>query len=629
MENEENNSSRKQPKRSQDEYNDNTDLSTRVSVLFERHFTISDVQRDTQTYALPDVGSMFAEPPWQLDQLQTTKRDLNAVKSRLNNFNLGKWQQHTNRMNEAGDIVRAVREDVQAELATQAWCKFYEIASKFSLVPLNEIHRGGMNGRSFKSVHLCEAPGAFVAALNHWLQTNAPDVRWSWLATTLNPYCEGNSYDSMIADDRFIRHTLRHWCFGADNTGDVMNLRNLDALVERSAESLDGGGPILLVTADGSIDCTDVPGEQESVVAQLHLCETVACMHLLQRGGNFLLKLFTLFEHRSVCLMYLLSCAFHQVIATKPASSKGGNSEMYVVCVNFKGRDHVAPYLPVLRHYYGDVPPASAMFSLRDIPDGFLQRIEQCGKFFKFHQCRVIKDNIRTFCARENFHKDLHSVAAFKRTISAKYLENCRLSKIDAANEIVGREVIERTNKLFMNKRLHIDSYNERSEITRDLAQQIDPSHEILSFQFVQDHDGHRTIAEIYERLEKLESGRTLVFIGYSLLTQLNIGLLYLLGKSFNKITVEVNDEEGYRLKLETYRRNERVLNYLHEILVVSHNAREDNMAVWSIIPMTVLYEYEQIPVMMQLNHLMIKLYARHVINTIGDPRHLRDALVP
>lgn len=702
MENEENNSSRKQPKRSQDEYNDNTDLSTRVSVLFERHFTISDVQRDTQTYALPDVGSMFAEPPWQLDQLQTTKRDLNAVKSRLNNFNLGKWQQHTNRMNEAGDIVRAVREDVQAELATQAWCKFYEIASKFSLVPLNEIHRGGMNGRSFKSVHLCEAPGAFVAALNHWLQTNAPDVRWSWLATTLNPYCEGNSYDSMIADDRFIRHTLRHWCFGADNTGDVMNLRNLDALVERSAESLDGGGPILLVTADGSIDCTDVPGEQESVVAQLHLCETVACMHLLQRGGNFLLKLFTLFEHRSVCLMYLLSCAFHQVIATKPASSKGGNSEMYVVCVNFKGRDHVAPYLPVLRHYYGDVPPASAMFSLRDIPDGFLQRIEQCGKFFKFHQCRVIKDNIRTFCARENFHKDLHSVAAFKRTISAKYLENCRLSKIDAANEIVGREVIERTNKLFMNKRLHIDSYNERckwqdlgpqerllqvwdtakeiewpseefyvwhlqtlpeaveiqtgklfnklrssrfcdskilqilnridnimrdmsatvcfppAEITRDLAQQIDPSHEILSFQFVQDHDGHRTIAEIYERLEKLESGRTLVFIGYSLLTQLNIGLLYLLGKSFNKITVEVNDEEGYRLKLETYRRNERVLNYLHEILVVSHNAREDNMAVWSIIPMTVLYEYEQIPVMMQLNHLMIKLYARHVINTIG-----------
>lgn len=128
------------------------------------------------------------------------------------------------------------------------------------------------------------------------------------------------------------------------------------------------------------------------------------------------------------------------------------------------------------------------------------------------------------------------------------------------------------------------------AEIAGELVQQIDPSHEILSFQFVQDYDSHRTIAQIYDRLEELQPEQTLVLVGYSLLTQLNIGLLYLLGNSFNKITIEIHDNEGYRLKLETYRRNEKVLNYLREILTASHSACKENMSIWSIIPMMVLY---------------------------------------
>ena len=53
---------------------------------------------------------------------------------------------------------------------------------------------------------------------------------WDWLATTLNPYYEGNAVGQMINDDRFIRHTQRSWYFGADNTGDLMSLRNLEGL---------------------------------------------------------------------------------------------------------------------------------------------------------------------------------------------------------------------------------------------------------------------------------------------------------------------------------------------------------------------------------------------------------------
>lgn len=127
------------------------------------------------------------------------------------------------------------------------------------------------------------------------------------------------------------------------------------------------------------------------------------------------------------------------------------------------------------------------------------------------------------------------------------------------------------------------------AEVTRELAQQIDSNHEILSFQFVH-YDSHQTIAKIYNRLKNLQPKQTLIFVGYSLLTQLNVGLLFLLGNFFDKIIVEVHHNEDYLLKLETYRCNEKVLNYLHKILTVSYNAHQENMAIWSIIPISILY---------------------------------------
>ena len=65
---------------------------------------------------------------------------------------------------QAGLIINTVKRSAYPELCTQAWCKFHEILSSYDVIKPRQ------NGE-FNSLHLCEAPGAFVTSLNHYLQS--------------------------------------------------------------------------------------------------------------------------------------------------------------------------------------------------------------------------------------------------------------------------------------------------------------------------------------------------------------------------------------------------------------------------------------------------------------------------
>lgn len=75
----------------------------------------------------------------------------------------------------------------------QAWAKMQEMLWTFKVVPETV---------KFNSVHLCEAPGAFISCLNHYLKTHRPDCEWKWKAISLNPYYEGNDHLAMIDQDK-------------------------------------------------------------------------------------------------------------------------------------------------------------------------------------------------------------------------------------------------------------------------------------------------------------------------------------------------------------------------------------------------------------------------------------------
>jgi cap2 methyltransferase len=106
-------------------------------------------------------------------------------------------------------------------------------------------------------------------------------------------------------------------------------------------------------TGDGGIDCAGDPGEQELLVADLVMAEALVAMSCLRQGGNLVLKIFTVFESQTVCLLYLLSLAFDKVVVHKPLASKPGNSEMYLLCFGYD-RAEAGSLVAATMTYFGN-----------------------------------------------------------------------------------------------------------------------------------------------------------------------------------------------------------------------------------------------------------------------------------
>uniref|UniRef100_UPI00398E4E38 cap-specific mRNA (nucleoside-2'-O-)-methyltransferase 2 n=1 Tax=Pristiophorus japonicus TaxID=55135 RepID=UPI00398E4E38 len=427
-----------------------------IEELFNKKFTFE--KPSGEPWRLPKVDEVCTAEQQHSLRLQALKESLNNVKNQLSDKELEKWHKHTAFTNRAGKVIPHVKRTMNAELCTQAWCKFHEILWTFALLPEEALRNGELG-----SVHLCEAPGAFIASLNHYLRSHRIPCDWSWVGNTLNPYHEGNDTGMMIMDDRLIAGTLPWWYFGPDDTGDIMVLKYLEGLIEFTQNMK----TVHLVTADGSFDCQDNPGEQEALVSPLHYCETIAALQLLSPKGSFVLKMFTLFEHASVCLLYLLNCCFRQVHVFKPGTSKSGNSEVYAVCLGYAGKGALAEHLAQLVLSYGPEVVRESSIARAAVPLSFLQQLEDCCTFFHRRQTDTIRENLRLFGRLgEEETRQLET----KRACAADfYLQRFRLRRADRQDWVLKRSQVgcSLAGRLLahQNKKQHVGSYNERQEL--------------------------------------------------------------------------------------------------------------------------------------------------------------------
>lgn len=296
-------------------------------------------------------------------------------------------------------------------------------------------------------------------------------IKWRWRSTTLNPYYEGNALNEMITDDRFIFHTLDNWLFHNDLTGNLLSLSNIDHMTQRCVEEFEGG--VQLITADGSIDCSAQPDCQEEIVARLFFAEIISALSILSAGGNFVIKKFTLFEACSVSVMYMLNCIFQRVHIYKPATSKRGNSEVYVICLDYQ-RDApgLARLLDAMRSKLAQPNDTMVMpmFSKAQIPHDFLLQHEISCRLYLKLQVDAIESSIYAYESKDRYYlRHLHHL---RGVVSAMYYNRYKVRPLAEELCIVKQQDINKA--LGFTVPVYGGSYTEREHLRQgDILKQI------------------------------------------------------------------------------------------------------------------------------------------------------------
>lgn len=261
------------------------------------------------------------------------------------------------------------------------------------------------------------------------------------MATSLNPCIEENASSTLISDNRLIAVTQSNWTFLADNTGNILNKNGSNSLLEAKKEKLDKprqdkrckavGSRVLLVTADGSINRHDNPLEHEILEAHLQFAEIVTALRVLSEGGSFVLRIHSLLDTSTVCHLYMLCSVFNQVDLYKPSTSAEDDSEVYAICLDFKGAGAIDQQVKrkllqclgmmiqtsvnfnqlyffyfvlcasIPDNYGKQLEEGTQLLSFSKISEDFMERFREAARFFCNHQMEIIRRNIHSFATTD------------------------------------------------------------------------------------------------------------------------------------------------------------------------------------------------------------------------------------
>lgn len=289
-----------------------------------------------------------------------------------------------------------------------------------------------------------------------------------------------------------------------------------------------------------------------------------------------------MFEESTINLLYLLNCMFESVSVFKPCSSKSGNSELYVISLNYKGLEHMehlqstisASFIKV--HLY----KSKSMFDLKDLPVDFLEDINNCIDFFMVKQKQTIRDNIYHFENRtyeNNFMKksmiaelfinkyNLHPIPNRNKIVAeTNVCDNWRVyPALDRGNfdclsisSVIKRQLTldclqvllgERITKVKNSKFTHQDNLNKLINISNQkqtLCGLYSFAYKMLAKENVIININSFDVNLFYEFQrdtfvkinESLNCDKNIILIGIPLITHFLVGVLYILTYAFEKI---------------------------------------------------------------------------------------------
>ncbi len=264
------------------------------------------------------------------NELWSCETILRAAIRVIDTRDIRQWVSIDKQLTSGGTIKREVSKRLRRPIS-QAYLKLTEI---LNAVPTLIPKKSGV----FNSFHLCEAPGNFIIALDHYLRhfTKYDDRTWNWTAQTLNPKHHANRTrikTKEVLPDSFglIRRFPNKWVWGADRSGDIKKL-NLTFSYEDDTIDAD------LITSDCGTCISDNDYVfHEEALADLNLAQIFFILRHTPRGANAVFKTFLpMSKFCTLSSMYVLYSSFEKMSIVKPTLNPT-SSEVYVVLQKFQG----------------------------------------------------------------------------------------------------------------------------------------------------------------------------------------------------------------------------------------------------------------------------------------------------
>lgn len=201
---------------------------------------------------------------------------------------------------------------INGNAVSRAWVKLREI-----YIDTNYFSNLLQNSRKINVLHICEAPGNFVASSLHYAKTN--NFEYNWTAQSLK---DGDIFDSY----GFIKNNSSKWDFAEDGTGDIMTNIKYYYDKYKGVDSLIG-------------DCGVAWSGENDPTKNLAVYQLLYALLIPRIGGNFIVKTYaTNFDMQYLSLLYTI-CAKYEKMYVFRSSRNFWSPEIYIVGVGRKKID--------------------------------------------------------------------------------------------------------------------------------------------------------------------------------------------------------------------------------------------------------------------------------------------------
>lgn len=207
-----------------------------------------------------------------------------------------------------------IEQYMNAEIVTNAWVKMYDLLMGIDMNFIKKI-------KSFKCFHICELPGGFISAINHFIKTKT-NLKYEWIAESLFDTKNKN----MIGDDYGLyEHYKDHYDLGSSGDGDMYNEKNIEYYINKYWDT-----EFFLVTSDCGED-SDISFEtKEDKMWKIHWHQFILAIGL--NNHFYFGKIYSSYSDNINKLVMLAQLFYERVTLKRPYTTKITSDEIYILC---------------------------------------------------------------------------------------------------------------------------------------------------------------------------------------------------------------------------------------------------------------------------------------------------------